>query len=91
MEDKSNTFVTYLAQYVVANSLFVRHGLIIPGSMCNASCYAVLQDAKSDHYSTGPPKALVTRTDRISVVMMTTRCGHNQTDLLTTMLGSTVD
>ena len=50
MEDKSNTFVTYLAQYVVANSLFVRHGLIIHGSMCNASGYAVLQDAKSDHY-----------------------------------------
>jgi hypothetical protein len=41
-----NAFVTCLAQYVVAHSLLVRHGLIIPGSMCNASCYAVLQDAK---------------------------------------------
>jgi hypothetical protein len=48
-----------VAQYVVANLRFLMYGLIIPESMCNPSCYAVLQDAKKgDHYSTGAPKAL---------------------------------
>jgi hypothetical protein len=35
-----------VAQYVVANSRFLMHGLIIPEFMRNARCYAVLHDAK---------------------------------------------
>ena len=35
-----------VAQYVVVNLRFLMFGLIIPESMCNPSCYAVLQDAK---------------------------------------------
>jgi len=51
-----------VAQYVVANLRFLMYGLIIPESMCNPSCYAVLQDVKSDRYSTGPRKCFRIRT-----------------------------
>jgi len=76
-------------QYGVAQSLLVRHVLLSPAAMCNASSYAVPQDAKSDHHFAGPPKVLVTLTHRI--------CGSDdhaagaQSDLLTKMLGFAFD
>ena len=64
-----------VAQYVVANLRFLMYGLIIPESMCNPSCYAVLQDAKKRwplfH------RRSRTSADRISAEMVTTRRGHN--------------
>jgi hypothetical protein len=67
------------------------HGLIILGCIDNVSYYAVLQDTKSEPYSAGAPKALLTCTDRISVETATGRRGHKQAELLPTMLGIASD
>ena len=57
MENEINALVTFLRNAGVAQSLLVRHVLLPLRPMCNASGYAVLQDAKSDHYSAGPSKS----------------------------------
>jgi hypothetical protein len=46
MEYKSNTFVTVSCAIRCRPLPFVRACLIIPGPMCSAGCYAVLQDVK---------------------------------------------